>query len=93
MDRQPKVHDVFEPASATWQYIVADPATRSAAIIDPVLDYNPATNELTSKSADHLLSIVKENGYTIDRILETHVHADHITAAKYLQFKLEGIQG
>jgi glyoxylase-like metal-dependent hydrolase (beta-lactamase superfamily II) len=89
MAAEPQVHNVFEPNTGTWQYIIADPASKAAVIIDPVLDFNSGTNELSSKSADNLLSIVRENGYEVRAILETHVHADHITAAKYLQRKLE----
>ncbi|KAH8880925.1 putative metallo-beta-lactamase domain protein [Thozetella sp. PMI_491] len=93
MAQELQIHDIFEPNTGTWQYIVADPSTHVAAIIDSVLDYNPATSELTTKTADNLLSVVKDSGYTVDWILETHVHADHITAAKYLQTKLEQTQG
>lgn len=86
---EPVIHHEFEPVTGTWQYIVADPATKRAAIIDPVLDYEPATLLITTSTADSLLSLVKEKGYTIDWILETHAHADHLTAASYLQRSLE----
>ncbi|KAG7286987.1 hypothetical protein NEMBOFW57_006487 [Staphylotrichum longicolle] len=85
---EPIVHTVFEPQTSTWQYVVADPSTKTAVIIDPVLDFDPARNSITTKSADALLALVKEKGYTVDRLLETHVHADHLTAARYLQDKL-----
>jgi len=93
MPPEPTVTDVFEPVTATWQYIVADPATRDAVIIDSVLDFEPATRSLSSKSADGLLDIVQEKGYRVVKILETHAHADHLTAAKYLQTKLAQSQG
>lgn len=73
--------------------MVADPSTLTAVIIDPVLDYDPATQVITTSSADQLLSLVKEKSYKVDRILETHVHADHITAATYLQKRLAAEQG
>jgi glyoxylase-like metal-dependent hydrolase (beta-lactamase superfamily II) len=73
--------------------VVADPATSIAVIIDPVLDYDPATRTITTESADALLSLVKEKGYVVDRILETHAHADHLTAASYLQSRLAEEQG
>lgn len=90
---EPIIHSVFEHKTSTWQYVVADPATKQAAIIDPVLDYDPAKNLITTSSADALLDLVKKNGYTISRLLETHVHADHLTAANYLQGKLTKAQG
>ncbi|KAJ5650700.1 uncharacterized protein N7484_004423, partial [Penicillium longicatenatum] len=91
--KEPTIHPVFENVTGTWQYIVSDPSTRSAAIIDPVLDYNPVTQEITTDSADALLSLIKEKGYKIERILETHAHADHLTAASYLQKQLFQTQG
>ncbi|KAI5928324.1 metallo-beta-lactamase superfamily protein [Camillea tinctor] len=86
----PKVHTVFESKTSTWQYIVADPDTGDAVIIDSVLDYDPSTNTISTTSADELLSIAEENSYNIVAILETHVHADHLTAATYLQKTLLG---
>ncbi|CAK7199473.1 hypothetical protein SEUCBS139899_002153 [Sporothrix eucalyptigena] len=88
MSGEPTVHDVFEPKTGTWQYVVADPSTKTAVIIDPVLDYDPATQSITTGAADDLLSLVKEKGYRVERILETHAHADHLTAASYLQSRL-----
>ncbi|KAH7125910.1 beta-lactamase-like protein [Dactylonectria macrodidyma] len=82
------IHNIFEPKTATWQYIVADPKTKYAVIIDPVLDFDPVKNTLTTESADHLLSVAKEHNFVVVKILETHVHADHITASNYLQLKL-----
>lgn len=84
----PVIHDVFETKTSTWQYIVADPSTLSAVIIDPVLDFDPATQQITTQSADALLSIVKKHKYNIVKILETHAHADHLTGAAYLQRRL-----
>lgn len=83
--KEPTVHDVFETFTSTWQYIVADPSTKAAVIIDPVLDYDPATQAITTHSADGLLSLAERGGYKIEKILETHAHADHLTAASYLQ--------
>jgi len=84
----PEVYTSFEPVTATWQYIVADPETREAAIIDSVLDFDPAANRLSTKSADGLLSTVAQHGLKPIFIMETHAHADHLTAARYLQQKL-----
>ncbi|KAJ9303054.1 hypothetical protein DTO271G3_428 [Paecilomyces variotii] len=91
--KEPIIHDIFETQTGTWQYVVADPSTLTAVIIDPVLDYDPTTQIITTSSADQLLSLIKEKNYKIDRILETHVHADHITAATYLQKRLGAEQG
>ncbi|KAF2752093.1 Metallo-hydrolase/oxidoreductase [Sporormia fimetaria CBS 119925] len=89
---EPSIHSVFEKVTGTWQYIIADPETKTAAIIDSVLDYDPVGLAITTRSADGLLDLAKKNGYKIDWILETHAHADHLTAAAYLQRQLEKTQ-
>lgn len=73
--------------------MVADPSTQKAVIIDPVLDYDPATQVISYHTADSLLSMIEEKGYKVDKILETHAHADHLTAASYLQDCLAERQG
>ncbi|KAK3900197.1 beta-lactamase-like protein, partial [Staphylotrichum tortipilum] len=90
---EPLIDGVFEPQTSTWQYLVADPATHTAVIIDPVLDYNNTTRTISTSAADDLLSLVRRRGYRIAYILETHAHADHLTAAFYLQKKLAETQG
>ncbi|KAJ5383112.1 hypothetical protein N7517_001023 [Penicillium concentricum] len=85
---EPVIHDIFEPATGTWQYLIADPSTSTAVILDPVLNFDPATQAVTTHAADSLLSYIKEKGYKIDKILETHAHADHLSAASYLQKRL-----
>ncbi|KAH6696844.1 putative metallo-beta-lactamase domain protein [Plectosphaerella plurivora] len=85
---EPIISHSFHPGTGTWQFLVADPLSKSAVIIDPVLDFDPATSTISTTSADHLLSLVKENGYNIERLLETHAHADHLTASGYLQARL-----
>lgn len=87
------IHNIHEAKTGSWQYIVADPSTSHAIIIDPVLDYDAATAKITTQAADSLLSIVEDKGYTVQMILETHAHADHLTAANYLQKKLGKSQG
>lgn len=89
----PIVYSVFESTTGSWQYVVADPTTSTAAVIDPVLDYDPITQAVGTKSANDLLAIVKDKGYKVDHILETHVHADHLTAASYLQRQIGEAQG
>ncbi|KAH6972909.1 beta-lactamase-like protein [Ilyonectria sp. MPI-CAGE-AT-0026] len=93
MPVEPIIHNIFEPKTSTWQYIVADPKTKHAVIIDPVLDFDPVKNALTTESADALISLAKANEYIVVRVLETHVHADHITSSNYLQLKLTASQG
>ena len=90
---EPIVHPLFEPVTGTWQYIVADPNTKKAVIIDSVLNYDPIKAAVTTKSADAIVKTVQDNGYHVDMILETHAHADHLTAASYLQSKLAKSQG
>src|SRR3954469_5462448 len=84
----PIIHTLFEPTSGTWQYVVACPTTSQAVVIDPVLNFNAATNELSTNSADEIVALVKEKGYRVTHLLETHVHADHLTASHYLQQQL-----
>jgi len=85
MAKEPEIHTVFEPVTGTWQYVVADPDTKEAVIIDSVLDYDKENGMISTKSADQLLKLVSDHGYTITRILDTHAHADHLTASRYLQ--------
>lgn len=91
--KEPTIHNIFEPVTGTWQYVVADASTQAAIIIDPVLNYEPATQAITTTAADELLSLVLEKGYKIEKILETHAHADHLTASAYLQHQLSQTQG
>lgn len=85
---EPTIHAVFDKNTSTWQYVVADPASSRAVIIDPVLDFDRTTQTISTETADSMLKLVKDQGYKIDMILETHIHADHMTAASYLQAKL-----
>jgi glyoxylase-like metal-dependent hydrolase (beta-lactamase superfamily II) len=89
---EPRIHPVFEPKTGTWQYVVADPTTNQAVVVDSVLDYDPAAGQLSTKSADELLALISKQGYTVSRILETHAHADHLTASRYLQNQLQKLQ-
>jgi glyoxylase-like metal-dependent hydrolase (beta-lactamase superfamily II) len=81
----PEIAGFHEPVTGSVSYIVADPATKRAAIIDPVLNYDAASGRTSTASADVLLAHVKKHGLTVEWILETHVHADHLTAAAYLK--------
>ncbi len=87
---RPQVHGIFDKATWTITYIVhAGPGT-AAAIIDSVLDYDPKSGRTTTTSADKVIDYVKANDLKVQWILETHAHADHLTAAPYLKQKLGG---
>ncbi len=88
--KKPNVKAFFDEATFTVSYIVSDPATRKAAVIDPVLDFDAASGRTTTKSADNVIEHVREHGLDVDWILETHVHADHLSGAPYVQEQLGG---
>lgn len=79
------VETFYHEETHTFSYLVADPATRRAAVIDPVLDYCAVSGRTSTESVDELLDRVTERGLNVAWILETHAHADHVTAAEYLQ--------
>lgn len=87
------VEAFFDPATFTYSYVVSDPQTRQCALVDPVLDYDPAAGRTSHKSADRLIAHVREHGLTVQWILETHVHADHLSAGHYLKEQLGGQLG
>ena len=90
MSVQPDVSAHFDEATNTITYIVTDPASKHCAIIDSVMDIDYASGRITYDHADALIAEVKERGLTVDWIIETHVHADHLSAAPYLQDRLGG---
>ena len=83
----PHVVGVFDPATHTISYVAADPVTGAAAIIDPVLDFDPAAARTSTVSVDRLLAIVAERGWRLERVLETHAHADHLTGADVIRVR------
>ncbi|MDE8346604.1 MAG: MBL fold metallo-hydrolase [Acidocella sp.] len=85
------VHCVFDEATNTASYVVHDPATKQAAIIDSVLDFDVAAGRISTKSADVVIDYVKAAGLDVAWLLETHAHADHLSAAPYLQRALGGV--
>lgn len=87
------VEAFFDPATYTYSYIVSDAATGQCALIDSVLDYDPASGRTAYRSASRLIDYVREHGLTVQWILETHVHADHLSAAPYLRQQLGGQLG
>ena len=90
MSNLPIVKDFFHEDTNTFSYVVRDPATKACAIIDSVLDYDPASASTSTIHADKIIAYIKEQDLTVEWILETHVHADHLTAAQYLKAELGG---
>lgn len=88
---KPDVVSFFDEATNTVTYIVADPITKKCAIIDSVLDYDASSGRTKTDSADALIETIQERSLSVEWILETHAHADHFSAAPYLQEKLGGI--
>jgi glyoxylase-like metal-dependent hydrolase (beta-lactamase superfamily II) len=87
---QANVDAFFDPATFTYSYVVTDPSSQRCAIIDSVLNYDPASGRTSFSSADRLIHFVKEHALKVDWLLETHVHADHLSAAPYLKRELGG---
>lgn len=83
----PDIKAFFDPATFTVSYLVADPASRKAAVIDPVLDFDPKSGRTSTQSADAILADAQQRGFEIEWILETHAHADHLSAGAYLKEK------
>ena len=88
--RTPHVKAFFDEPTFTASYVVHDPATRVAAIIDSVLDFDHASGRTSFESADEIIAFVEQEGLKVAWLLETHAHADHLSAAPYLQEKLGG---
>jgi glyoxylase-like metal-dependent hydrolase (beta-lactamase superfamily II) len=86
----PVIKTVFDEATFTATHVVWDPETSKAAIIDSVKDYDPKSGRTRTVSADKVINLVQDEGLSVEWILETHVHADHLTAAPYLKAKLSG---
>ncbi|MDE8654033.1 MBL fold metallo-hydrolase [Novosphingobium album (ex Liu et al. 2023)] len=81
----PGIRSFFDEATFTATHVVHDPATRRAVIIDPVLDFDPASGRTSHASADAVIAYVEQTGLAVEWLLETHVHADHLSAASYLR--------
>lgn len=85
-----KVKSFYDPDTGTITHVLWDQASGRAAVIDPVLDFDPATKKTATRCADQVISFLKKNDLGLKYILETHVHADHLTAARYLRDQLGG---
>lgn len=79
------VHPFHHADTGTWSYVVADPATAQALVIDPVLDFEASSGRVSTASAQALLACASSRGYQLTAILETHAHADHLSAAQWLR--------
>ena len=84
------IKSFFDKATWTFTYVVSDPETRVCVVIDPVLDYDPKSGKTRTQSAQQVIDYITNNQLRLEWILETHAHADHLTAAKYLQNELGG---
>lgn len=84
------IEGFFDEATSTISYIVLDSESMRCAVIDSVLDYDPKAGRTATRGADRLIARIRELGATLEWILETHVHADHLSAAPYLQAQLGG---
>lgn len=87
-DTSPNVFAFFDEQTFTVSYLVCDPSGVDAVIIDPVLDFDASAGRTTTQSADEVLETVNKNGFEVRWIIETHAHADHLSAAPYLKEKL-----
>ncbi|MEP0941891.1 MAG: MBL fold metallo-hydrolase [Rhizobiaceae bacterium] len=93
LDQKPIVKGFFDPDTNTISYCVQDPQSKACALYDSVLDFDFASGRTSKKSADELIAYVKQQGLSVEWIIETHVHADHLSAAPYLQEELGGKLG
>ena len=87
---KPAIRSFFDPATSTITHVVREPGGDHCAIIDPVLDLDPKSGRTATESADAVVAYVRQEKLTVDWILETHAHADHLTAAPYLKETLGG---
>ncbi|PKP63863.1 MAG: MBL fold metallo-hydrolase [Alphaproteobacteria bacterium HGW-Alphaproteobacteria-8] len=90
MDVKPEVKAFFDPATNTISYVVKDPASNACAVIDSVMDIDYASGRITYGHADAIIDHIRKHGLTLEWIIETHVHADHLSAAPYIQAALGG---
>jgi glyoxylase-like metal-dependent hydrolase (beta-lactamase superfamily II) len=90
MSRRSTIQAFFDDKTWTVTYVVSDDATRTAAVIDPVLDFDPRSGRTSTTQADRVVAHVRERRLSVQWILETHAHADHLSAAQYLKQALGG---
>ena len=90
MTTKPDVQAFFDEATNTISYIVKDPSSSSCAIIDSVMDIDYAAGRITFEHADKLIKYIEKQSLSLEWIIETHVHADHLSAAPYIQDQIGG---
>lgn len=90
---EPIVTGFFDEPTNTISYVVQDPRSRACAIVDPVLDIDYAAGRLATKAADRIIGFVEERGLEVEWLIETHAHADHLSASPYIQGKIGGKLG
>ncbi len=88
MNASISVQSFFDPLTHTFTHLVVELATKKAVVIDPVLEFDPVTGRISSLSADALIKIIQQHSFSLQWILETHAHADHLSAGDYLRQKL-----
>ena len=93
MTSNPEIHAFFDTTTNTISYIVHDPESLHCAIIDSVMDIDYAAGQISYMHADHLISFITQKGWQLDWLIETHVHADHLSAAPYIQSQIGGKLG
>ncbi|MBB5210659.1 MBL fold metallo-hydrolase [Microbulbifer hydrolyticus] len=89
-DRRPQVEPFLDSDTETWSYVVYDRAGGSAAVIDAVLDFDQASGRTSTAGAERIVAFVRENDLTVEWVLETHAHADHLSAAPFIREQLGG---
>jgi glyoxylase-like metal-dependent hydrolase (beta-lactamase superfamily II) len=90
MSVKPEVKAFFDPATNTISYVVKDPRSSACAVVDSVMDIDYAAGRITYKHADEIIAYIEQKGLKLEWLIETHVHADHLSAAPYIQQKLGG---
>ena len=90
MNVKPDVTAFFDEPTNTVSYVVKDPSSKACAVVDSVMDIDYAAGRITSASADRIVDFIQQHGLTLEWLIETHVHADHLSAAPYIQQKLCG---
>src|SRR3977135_3253207 len=91
--KRPEVISFFDEPTNTASHVVSDPASRRCAVVDSVLDYDAASGRTATEAADKIIAFVRDHGLEVEWILETHVHADHLSAAPYIKERLGGTLG